>query len=216
MERQAAATASKESAAANGSTSASGGAASGSGSGAAPRAIHMTIKTTSDGDSVTAETIADRLRFVQGEPWRKLRYTDENEEAAWDVYNDSLFLTPEAPAAAAAAEDTSEGDKPDTKDDTEEQQEKALEDSVPLFTATWDDDKLLEAVSGIKKPIPTPIIVAAAPTATTTTKTDAGSATTKQDVKIEAADEARKPARRTRGGAAAASRRGGRTKASGA
>lgn len=92
----------------------------------------MTIKTTADGDSVTTETMADRLRLVQGEPWRKMRYTDENEEAAWDVYNESMFLRP---GDGKAAEGMTE-----------------LEGVVPRFEARWDEKKLLEAVSEIVKP----------------------------------------------------------------
>jgi DNA-directed RNA polymerase-3 subunit RPC5 len=99
----------------------------------------MTIKNTAEGDRVTTETMADRLRNVQSEPWRKLRYTDENEEAAWDVYNESLFLRPK--------EDPSEPDKGKGV----EEEEPDLETAVPKFATNWAGDELLEAVSGIKK-----------------------------------------------------------------
>jgi DNA-directed RNA polymerase-3 subunit RPC5 len=104
----------------------------------------MTIKTTTDGDTVTTETMADRLRAVQSEPWRKMRYTDENEEAAWDVYNDSLFLrSKDAEGAQPQAPAGEGGEVPDQGQD--------LAELVPQFTAKWDDKKLLEAVSGITR-----------------------------------------------------------------
>ena len=100
----------------------------GTGAASAARAIHMTIKTPGDGEAVTTETMADRLRSVQTENWRKMRYTDENEEGAWDIYNESLFLRPkEAPSGA----------------------DKDLEPLVPKYSSKWGSKQLLEAVSGI-------------------------------------------------------------------
>ncbi|GAB0132455.1 hypothetical protein EsDP_00000890 [Epichloe bromicola] len=182
QERNASASASKE---------------SGGSSSSAARAIHMTIKNTADGDAVTTETMADRLRYVQTENWRKLRYTDENEEAAWDVYNDSLFLQPKTEEAAAAAaeeqEKKADGEQGDNK-------KRHLEDLVPRFGATWGDKQMLEAVSGIVKPEAEP-----QPTAKPEPKAEAPAVP----------DEARRPTARPRGGAAApAPRRTGRAKAS--
>lgn len=161
----------------------------GSSSGAA-RAIHMTIKNTADGDTVTTETMADRLRFVQTENWRKMRYTDENEEAAWEVYNESLFLTPKTEATEAGADDeTKEGEGAAEKD---------MEELVPRFGAKWNDKQMLEAVSGIEKPDPEP-----EPEVKPEPKE-------KQDT-----EDGRKSKTRPRGGAApAAARRGSRAKAS--
>ncbi|KAG6250423.1 hypothetical protein E4U23_001440 [Claviceps purpurea] len=124
------------------------------GTGAAPaaRAIHMTIKNTADGDTVTTETMADRLRYVQTETWRKMRYTDENEEAAWEVYNESLFLQPKAGASAAAMAMDVDDDKKDKDSKGEGAAETDLEGLVPRFGATWGARKMLEAVSGIVKP----------------------------------------------------------------
>ncbi|KHN98991.1 DNA-directed RNA polymerase III complex subunit Rpc37 [Metarhizium album ARSEF 1941] len=128
QERSASASASKE--------------AAGSSSTAA-RAIHMTIKNTADGDAVTTETMADRLRFVQTENWRKMRYTDENEEAAWEVYNESLFLYPKAGGSKAAGES-------ETKE--KEPAETGMEELAPKLGAKWNTKQMLEAVSGIQKP----------------------------------------------------------------
>ncbi|KAG6049037.1 hypothetical protein E4U17_006960 [Claviceps sp. LM77 group G4] len=118
----------------------------------------MTIKNTADGDTVTTETMADRLRYVQTEKWRKMRYTDENEEAAWEVYNESLFLQPKAGASSSAAA-AAAAMAMDVDDDKKEKDIKGdgaaemdLEGLVPRFGATWGPRKLLEAVSGIVKP----------------------------------------------------------------
>lgn len=191
MERQAA---SKESSAPNGTGTGGAPSGGGGGSGAAPRAIHMTIKTTVDGETVAAETIADRLRSVQSEPWRKMKYTDENEEAAWDVYNESLFLTSGATPAPQQEDDKS------TAANTP-----ALDESVPAYASTWGEQAHLEAVSGMKKPVP--VVV------------DEEELQQQQQlqVKLQAAaaekkaEEDKRPAtRRPRGGAAAGARRGGR------
>ncbi|KAG5915276.1 hypothetical protein E4U42_000067 [Claviceps africana] len=111
----------------------------------------MTIKNTADPDAVTTETMADRLRYVQSETWRRMRYTDENDEAAWDVYNESLFLQPRA---AAAPEDKDKGKGKDDDDDHDQD----LPAQVPRLAARWRDKQMLEAISGIVKPDPEPAL----------------------------------------------------------
>lgn len=127
--------------------SGSGGGGGGQSSGQAAKAIHMTIKNTADGDTITTETMADRLRAVQSETWRKMRYTDENDETAWEVYNQSLFLrdqdAPEKPPLKEGEEE-----KPEVHDD--------LEEKMPHYSTKWGDKELLEAVSGIRKEEPQP------------------------------------------------------------
>ncbi|WYZ45899.1 hypothetical protein EsH8_IX_000124 [Colletotrichum jinshuiense] len=155
QERNASAAAAKETAAAAAAPGAGGAAGQGS---AAARAIHMTIKTTPDGANAKSETMADRLRSVQIEPWRKLKYTDENDEAAWEIYQESLIMR--APG---------ESSKPPPADEDDEEKKKAalvegaeadtkpvidLADQVARLETKWGDDELLEAVSGIKKPKP--------------------------------------------------------------
>ncbi|EXK31978.1 hypothetical protein FOXG_08405 [Fusarium oxysporum f. sp. lycopersici 4287] len=160
------------------------------------RAIHMTVKATGDGDTVTTETMADRLRSVQTEHWRTMHYTDENEEAAWEVYNESLFLRPTQEEAAEGAE----------KADDAEENEPPLEEAVPKFARRWDDDELLEAVSGIKKPQPAPEPVKEDPKPIAPAK--------QPEQPAPGAEEARKPKLRPRGGAAGTvPRRGGRPRA---
>ncbi|KAL6818245.1 Sin-like protein conserved region domain-containing protein [Trichoderma sp. SZMC 28013] len=165
--------------------------------GAAPaaptaRAIHMTIKTTAEGaDGVSTETMADRLRSVQTEPWRKMRYTDENEETAWEVYNDSLFLRPRPDAAGEQGAPGADADRD-------------LEELVPTLGNKWDDTQFLESISGIKKPDPVPEVPVEK-------KPEPIAA-----VAAPPAEEPRQPPRATRprAGAAAAlaARRGGRAR----
>lgn len=157
----------------------------------------MTIKTTTDGDTVTTETMADRLRAVQSEPWRKMRYTDENDEAAWEVYNESLFLR------AKGGEDGQEPEQPPLKEGEEQKEpDQDLEESVPHFTTKWGDKELLEAVSGIKKETAPEVQI----------KRDPEPAQAKK-VKQTEVEEAPKPktttSTRTRGGGAIGAKRGG-------
>ncbi|RDA89656.1 hypothetical protein CP533_3901 [Ophiocordyceps camponoti-saundersi (nom. inval.)] len=146
LERSAASAASKEAA---------------QGTATAARAIHMTIKTTTEGDAVTTETMVDRLRFVQAEPWRSLQCIDEHDEAAWEVYNESLFLMPPS--------DKSNSDEPPTETSSTQAPIEApsstslkaptdipLEHLVPKYNSTWNETQMIEAVSGITRTVPEP------------------------------------------------------------
>lgn len=138
--------------------------------------------------------MADRLRLVQGEHWRKMRYTDENEEAAWDVYNESMFLRTEQPPPQQQQGSAETG--------KEAVAERPLEELVPRFEARWREKKLLESISGIIKP----------------EDQQAEEERIKREQEAEAEAEAQRlrvaaPSRARGGGAAgAAARRGGRTK----
>ncbi|OHF00510.1 DNA-directed RNA polymerase III complex subunit Rpc37 [Colletotrichum orchidophilum] len=152
QERNASAAAAKESAAAAGGPGA-GGAAPNS---AAARAIHMTIKTTPDGATAKSETMADRLRSVQMENWRKLKYTDEDNEAAWEIYQESLIMRAPGEKPAPINEEDEEKKKKAAIDGAEEATQTKpvvdLAEKVARLETKWGDDELLEAVSGIKKP----------------------------------------------------------------
>jgi hypothetical protein len=52
----------------------------------------MSIKSTADGEEDATDTIADRLRSVQEEPWRFFKYNDEESFEAWDAYSQQLFV----------------------------------------------------------------------------------------------------------------------------
>ncbi|EGX95356.1 sulfite reductase beta subunit [Cordyceps militaris CM01] len=205
QERQAAA---KEAGAA--AASSSGGATAGPGATGNPaaRAIHMSIKTTADGETVTTETIADRLRFVQGEAWRKLRYTDENEEAAWEVYNESLFLS----ASEARAPPPGSEKKKKTGSNEEELPYRSLQGAVATFASKWESGQLLEAVSGMKKPPPVVVVPAAVKKAKAAAEAEAKAKDVEEKRKAAeaqmaatataaaAAEETRRPKRAPRGG----------------
>lgn len=152
----------------------------GGGSGGAARAIHMTIKSTAaDGDEVVTETMADRLRAVQLEGWRRMEYADEDTEDAWNAYQESLFLRPAGagpprPAAApdpVAADDDDEEEGEGGEEDDDKVRDKGkgkekevavapapadvggaadLDERVPRLETDWGEDELLRAVSGIK------------------------------------------------------------------
>jgi DNA-directed RNA polymerase-3 subunit RPC5 len=69
---------------------------------AEPRAIHMTVKTLGD-EEETTDTMAERIRAAQDEPWRRLVYRDEDSNEAWAVFEDDLFVRgAEAEAEASA------------------------------------------------------------------------------------------------------------------
>lgn len=113
----------------------------------AARAIHMTVKQTADGsEEVVQETMADRLKRVQLDPWRRMRYVHDEASDSWAVAEDVLFLhRPEAPAAAAAAT----GKEPEVPD---EPGMPGLVDEVARLRTGWDEDGMLETASGIAKP----------------------------------------------------------------
>jgi DNA-directed RNA polymerase-3 subunit RPC5 len=52
----------------------------------------MTVKPTGDGDEDTTDTMAERIRAVQEEPWRKMAYVDEDSQEAWESFSESLFV----------------------------------------------------------------------------------------------------------------------------
>lgn len=70
---------------------------------AEPRAIHMTIKTPGD-EEETTDTMAERIRAAQEEPWRKHQYIDEDSGEAWEAFNEHLFMeeTDSAPKLVSA------------------------------------------------------------------------------------------------------------------
>ncbi|KAF4126908.1 Sin-like protein conserved region [Geosmithia morbida] len=216
----------------------SGGAGAGAGgvsgasgaAGASAKAIHMTVKTTSDTDGVSTETMADRLRAAQSEHWRKLRYTDENDEAAWEVYNESLFLQPKEPIIPAATVSSTEKGKGKEKENgegkggggEEEEEDEVVNDEVPILeghvpnlVSRWEDEQLLEAVSGIRKRKDDDEADVAAevktdPEARRQAASAAAAAARAQQLAAEQAARSASRPTRPRGGAAAGARRGAR------
>jgi DNA-directed RNA polymerase-3 subunit RPC5 len=59
---------------------------------AQPHAIHMSVKATADGEEETTDTMAERIRAVQEEQWRKFEYVDEDSSEAWEAFDHHLFV----------------------------------------------------------------------------------------------------------------------------
>lgn len=51
----------------------------------------MTAKATVDGEESQVDTMIERIRVAQEEPWRKLRYVDEESSEAWNKFEE-LFV----------------------------------------------------------------------------------------------------------------------------
>lgn len=133
------------------SANASAGAGGPGGKEATSRAIHMTIKSTADGEEVVQETIADRLRAVQLESWKKMEYADEDTEDAWFTYQESLLLqTDDKPDDVVA---DPKGKQPAVDEEAVVAGTAGasdLDERVPGLGTDWGEDELLRAVSGIK------------------------------------------------------------------
>lgn len=128
-----------------------GGSGSGGKDGVTARAIHMTIKSASaDGNEVITETMADRLRAVQIEPWRRMEYVDEDTEDAWAAYQECLFLRADGDAAAGAPSSAIPGKGKEPAADPIADSAVGMDQRVAQLETNWGEDELLRAVSGIK------------------------------------------------------------------
>jgi DNA-directed RNA polymerase III subunit RPC5 len=115
----------------------------------AARAIHMTVKApTGTEDALTTETMADRLRRVQREPWVRMSYADENSDEAWAVYTESLLVHPDPAIEAGRAK--ANGPSGKGKGVETAIAEGELKDKVPQLEARWGDEEFLQAVSGMQ------------------------------------------------------------------
>lgn len=123
----------------------------------------MTIKSTADGDEAATETMADRLRGVQLEPWKKVDFADEERDDSWITYQQSLLLQTYDDVESKDEEtDKPEKGKKPAVDGEEEEEEEAvagkegnagapdLSERVHGLGTDWGEDELLRAVSGIK------------------------------------------------------------------
>lgn len=123
---------------------------------AAARAIHMTVKSAGaveSDDKHVVETMADKLRSVHMEPWRRLAYVDESTDDAWALYEESFVHRGlEAAAAVVAGEGGAEGDKKQKgvagADGEGEDETARLVDRVPRLKTEWDEKTLMSVISG--------------------------------------------------------------------
>ncbi|KAI1503064.1 Sin-like protein conserved region-domain-containing protein [Biscogniauxia marginata] len=130
--------------------------------GQAARAIHMSIKSAGTGSGeLTTETMTDRLRSVQMEPWRRLKYEDDESPRAWNVFADNLVYR----GASAESQDkgadnykgkgkekaTTMGATEDSALDVDADADAAdAEQQQQQLRVRWGADEFLRAVSGMK------------------------------------------------------------------
>ena len=115
----------------------------------AGRAIHMTLKAAMDEDGVTAETMADRLRSVQKEHWKRMEYVHDESDAAWSAYNESLLLrSDQLPGTEGKGKELATDDDDKNNDDSGSPE---LVSKVSRLQTDWGEDELLRAVSGISR-----------------------------------------------------------------
>jgi len=180
----------------------------------AGRAIQMTLKAAMDDEGVATETMADRLRAVQTEPWRRVEWVPDDADASWEAYNESLLMR--SGVAATNQEVDGKGKEPATDTPADDSGAPDLVERVTRLQTDWGEDELLRAVSGIKPGDPKPGEEAATQ-AGPATADPKGKGKAKQvafEPKEEQTEEPKKrPGRpRAAGAASAASKRGGRTR----
>lgn len=110
----------------------------------------MTIKQTTEGDEeLVQETMADRLKKVQNETWRKMRYVHEESADSWAMSEEVLY--------------TNNGNEKDEQDEVAAAESSGsaatavhagggLVDKVAALSTGWREEKMLETTSGIKNP----------------------------------------------------------------
>lgn len=122
------------------------------------RAIHMTVKQNTDGsEEIVQETMADRLKKVQLEAWKRMRYVHEEASDSWAVAEEALYLhQPESPAAdqdaAGGGSGGSNKGKEPEGDALSQPGLPGLVDKVARLRTAWDEDSMLETTSGISRP----------------------------------------------------------------
>ena len=56
------------------------------------RAVHLTVKSSADGEEDTGENMTEKITAVQQEPWTRHRYIDEDSADAWVTFHENLFV----------------------------------------------------------------------------------------------------------------------------
>lgn len=127
----------------------------GGGAAAAPtkeaaRAIHMTIKQSKDGgdDEIVQETMADRLKKVQTETWRKMRYVDDESSDAWAMSDEVLYVDAGGGAKGKDAEGAGGGGGGGGGSHAVA----GLAHKVAALSTGWREVSMLETTSGIPNP----------------------------------------------------------------
>lgn len=128
----------------------------------------MTIKSAS-GNEVTTETMTDRLRLAQQEPWSKLKYEDDSSNRAWDMFSQNLVYKGPGAIDQDDAMGDGEEDKAQTKiksSATDKGKGAAEDDAMDIDTKSkttqaeapppqlrgkWATADFLKAVSGMQE-----------------------------------------------------------------
>ncbi len=132
---------------ASGAGAAIGAGAAGAKEGGTARAIHMTIKSAgAEGDVPVMETIADRLRAVQIEPWMRTNFLNEELDASWAAYGENLFLQPRGGGNAATTASAKGKEKAGNEDAS--QAANTLRDNVPTLQTSWEEQDMFRAMRG--------------------------------------------------------------------
>lgn len=106
----------------------------------------MTIKSAASGsEQLHTETMADRLRIVQMEPWQRLKYVGDEEAEAWDTYDKTLFFR----AGAGQGDAKGKGkEKEDSKDKPKDGATDALDPETVRLRTRWREEDFLRAIAG--------------------------------------------------------------------
>lgn len=104
------------------------------------RAVQMTVKQATDNDEDAEIPMATRIRQAQEEPWRKLRYVDENSGEAWDAFEE-LFV----PNREMLEDEKKVGEG----EEKEKEKDEAIDGlaETPKLVSTMDDMQYLDAIS---------------------------------------------------------------------
>jgi DNA-directed RNA polymerase-3 subunit RPC5 len=89
------------------------------------RAVHLTAKSSIDGEEENDNTMADRIAAVQAEQWKNFRVVDENSDEAWVSFYDTMFV----------------GADKGLKTNEE------LRASIPKLKSAWNNAEYLEAIA---------------------------------------------------------------------
>ncbi|KAG4218953.1 hypothetical protein PC116_g32567 [Phytophthora cactorum] len=111
----------------------------------------MSIKSAgaAEGGELVVDTMIERLRKVQVEPWSKLKYENEDSDKAWHMFTNHLVY-PGAPNPKSLAEIKGKGkEKEDGKDKEIVTADGDGDDlSKERFKAQWSEEEFLSHIRG--------------------------------------------------------------------
>jgi hypothetical protein len=105
------------------------------------------------GEDEVIETMKDRLKSIQQERWQRFEYVHDESEAAWEAYNEGLFLDTNK-TNKAAADDTEMQEPGSTEDKGKGKQALTVEDDsaedekLERLVGDWGEEDLLRALGG--------------------------------------------------------------------